>query len=158
MSKPTDMPSERRAVIRVMLGAAWAALVAFVGLGLGAVMRLVGSSSGPARPSSVAFGAPPREGFGLLTQREGLALMRDAGGLYVLDLTCPHLGCRPAWQAADQGFLCPCHGSRFNATGGLLHGPAQQGLAHLALEQDSSGKLVARLDRKVDPATRLRAG
>jgi len=30
--------------------------------------------------------------------------------------------------SASAGFSCPCHGSRFDAEGKLLNGPAQRGL------------------------------
>jgi len=30
---------------------------------------------------------------------------------------CTHLGCIPAYNPAEQGFLCACHGGRFDASG-----------------------------------------
>ncbi len=41
---------------------------------------------------------------------------------------CPHLGCALKWNAAEHSFDCPCHGSRFDADGTLLDGPATDGL------------------------------
>jgi glycine/D-amino acid oxidase-like deaminating enzyme len=38
--------------------------------------------------------------------------------------TCSHLGCRLAWNTAEASWDCPCHGSRFDAEGHLLQGPA----------------------------------
>ncbi len=37
---------------------------------------------------------------------------------------CPHLGCALRWNAEEHSWDCPCHGSRFDETGGLLDGPA----------------------------------
>lgn len=37
---------------------------------------------------------------------------------------CPHLGCALKWNAAEHSWDCPCHGSRFDAHGGLIDNPA----------------------------------
>ena len=37
---------------------------------------------------------------------------------------CPHLGCALHWNAAEHSWDCACHGSRFDADGKLLNGPA----------------------------------
>jgi Rieske Fe-S protein len=51
----------------------------------------------------------------------------------VLSLACTHLGCRVA--GAPGGFACPCHGSRYDAAGGPVSGPARSALARLPLER-----------------------
>ena len=48
-----------------------------------------------------------------------------------LSLACTHLGCRVA--GAPGGFACPCHGSRFDAAGGPVAGPARSALARVPL-------------------------
>lgn len=37
---------------------------------------------------------------------------------------CPHMGCTLKWNPQEQSWDCPCHGSRFDAHGTLLDGPA----------------------------------
>lgn len=37
---------------------------------------------------------------------------------------CPHLGCALKWNKAEHSWDCPCHGSRFNEDGELIHNPA----------------------------------
>jgi glycine/D-amino acid oxidase-like deaminating enzyme/nitrite reductase/ring-hydroxylating ferredoxin subunit len=65
--------------------------------------------------------------------REGLkklAVYRDsAGAVYRYSAVCPHLGCIVAWNAAAGTWDCPCHGSRFDARGHVVNGPANRDLS-----------------------------
>lgn len=54
----------------------------------------------------------------------------EDGRFAALDLTCTHLGCRV--KATENGFTCPCHGSRFDSRGRVLTGPAAAPLHQLA--------------------------
>ena len=66
-----------------------------------------------------------------------------AGAPTALSLSCTHLGCRVA-AAPGGGFVCPCHGSRFDAGGNRVAGPARAPLARVPLER-RGGFWVARL-------------
>lgn len=44
-------------------------------------------------------------------------------------LVCPHAGAIVRWNAAESTWDCPAHGSRFEATGRLIEGPALRDLA-----------------------------
>ncbi|MBA3391965.1 MAG: Rieske 2Fe-2S domain-containing protein [Deltaproteobacteria bacterium] len=48
--------------------------------------------------------------------------------------TCPHLGCAVGWDAARGNYLCPCHDSRFAASGDKLTGPSERGLDALPVQ------------------------
>jgi glycine/D-amino acid oxidase-like deaminating enzyme/nitrite reductase/ring-hydroxylating ferredoxin subunit len=50
------------------------------------------------------------------------------GRLVTLSPTCTHLGCRVHWNQLERAWECPCHGSRFEPTGAVISGPAEEPL------------------------------
>ena len=64
--------------------------------------------------------------------RDGLqrvaAYRDDAGELTVLSPTCTHLYCQVRWNGAERTWDCPCHGSRYDAHGTVIEGPAVRDL------------------------------
>jgi glycine/D-amino acid oxidase-like deaminating enzyme/Rieske Fe-S protein len=71
------------------------------------------------------------EGKILRIHGQKVAAYRDAqGALTTLCPVCPHLGCTVAWNGAEKTWDCPCHGSRFTATGALMGGPAEKPLGN----------------------------
>jgi Rieske Fe-S protein len=68
---------------------------------------------------------------------ERVGAYRDAEGrLHGVALVCTHLGCHVTWNPAERSWDCPCHGSRFDVDGGVLHGPAVRPLERRALSED----------------------
>jgi Rieske Fe-S protein len=90
---------------------------------------------------------------------EPVAIGRDAKGLYAMTLTCTHAGCNMATQGdvAPNGVVCACHGSRFDANGAVVRGPAQDDLAHFAVTVDANGVITVHGDQQVAPTTRTPA-
>ena len=41
---------------------------------------------------------------------------------------CSHMGCKLKWNAAEESWDCPCHGSRYDSNGKLLDNPAKTDL------------------------------
>jgi cytochrome b6-f complex iron-sulfur subunit len=60
---------------------------------------------------------------------------------YGINAVCTHLGCVVPWNQVDKQFQCPCHGSRYDATGKVVRGPAPLSLA-LAHADNVDGKVT----------------
>jgi glycine/D-amino acid oxidase-like deaminating enzyme/nitrite reductase/ring-hydroxylating ferredoxin subunit len=75
----------------------------------------------------------PVGGGGILVHgTKRYALFRDDhGALHACDAVCPHLGCIVRWNSAETSWDCPCHGSRFDAKGAVVEGPANRDLARI---------------------------
>jgi nitrite reductase/ring-hydroxylating ferredoxin subunit len=70
-------------------------------------------------------------GSGAIVRRglEKLAVYRDENGvLHERLAACPHLGCIVQWNPGASTWDCPCHGSRFDAHGRVINGPANRDL------------------------------
>lgn len=67
-------------------------------------------------------------------------IIRLPDRIYALSGRCTHLGCTPAWLAADQKFKCPCHGSGFRMSGVNFEGPAPRALERFQIAL-TGGKL-----------------
>lgn len=73
-------------------------------------------------------------GNGAIVVDKGLktAVYRDETGvLHRKSAVCPHPGCIVAWNPAASTWDCPCHGSRFDALGGVINGPSAADLRDL---------------------------
>ncbi len=74
----------------------------------------------------------PKEG---VVFREGLKMIAaykdENGEIEYLSAACPHLGGVVQWNKAEKSWDCPCHGSRFDAHGKVIEGPASTDLKPL---------------------------
>ena len=69
-----------------------------------------------------------KPGEGKIVNLDGkkVAAYRDPQGqLTLLNPVCTHMKCIVGWNDADGTWDCPCHGSRFRATGEVIGGPAE---------------------------------
>ena len=90
--------------------------------------RLAGADAKPLRNV--------RRGEGRVIEVQGTrvaAYRDDDGKLTMLSPVCTHLGCIVNWNAAESSWDCPCHGSRFTATGKVMGGPAETPLLPIEL-------------------------
>jgi cytochrome b6-f complex iron-sulfur subunit len=145
-------PSRRDFLTLLGRGALWAT----AGVTVVALLRYL-SFTEPAPPQVFVLDEPSAYPPGTTTPvAEGRAFItHDERGLYAINATCTHLGCLV--KQAPVGFECPCHGSRYAASGAVARGPATQPLNTSALSIDSEGKVVLDLSQAVDENVRLAA-
>ncbi|MFT3781955.1 MAG: FAD-dependent oxidoreductase [Nibricoccus sp.] len=77
-----------------------------------------------------------QSGEGAVIRIEGkhTAIYKDGqGNLHACSAVCPHLGCIVGWNVAEKTWDCPCHGSRFHATGEVMAGPAENSLERMEI-------------------------
>lgn len=70
--------------------------------------------------------------------KKPVLVVRDGDAYEALLLKCTHMGCTPGWNATERSLDCPCHGSRFDAHGAVLKGPAKAPLEKFAVTSDGS--------------------
>jgi glycine/D-amino acid oxidase-like deaminating enzyme/nitrite reductase/ring-hydroxylating ferredoxin subunit len=102
-----------------------AAIAKLVKENVNVAARFIGERLKSAKPESLA----PGEGD-IINTRQGKVAMHKAqdGTVHTLSAACTHMGCLVNWNAAEQSWDCPCHGSRFAADGKVIHGPAVKDL------------------------------
>jgi Rieske Fe-S protein len=69
-------------------------------------------------------------------------VVKTQGNVEVFAQNCSHLGCSVAFNHSASTFDCPCHGSRFNIDGTVLHGPAQAPLSNLTWKQGDTPSTI----------------
>jgi len=88
---------------------------------------------------TVARAAIPNNGA-LVYREARVALIREAEGIYALDLVCTHLGCTVSVTSRE--LVCPCHGSVFDRRGNVQKGPADRPLPKYAVKDTGDHLLV----------------
>ena len=71
----------------------------------------------------------PGEGAVVVVDGDKVAAYREEDGtLVALSPKCKHLGCTVGWNDGAKTWDCPCHGSRYDARGKVIQGPAERDL------------------------------
>ena len=148
MDRPTHRLGRRRFLV-------------LAGVGAGAAGIACGPGNGvqPASVGDVTAGNVSGLPVGSLRVVSGqpVCIGRDSGGVYAMTLTCTHAGCDigATGDVSPAGLLCGCHGSRFDANGNVLSGPAPSPLEHFAVSVDKAGDLTIHGGQVVDSGQRL---
>ncbi|HWE68669.1 MAG TPA: Rieske 2Fe-2S domain-containing protein [Acidimicrobiales bacterium] len=110
-----------------------------------------GSTGGGTAPAGSPIGSAkdvPVRGAAQFTDprsgQPGLVLQPARGQFVAFNAVCPHAGCTVNYFSGSELIVCPCHGSEFNPTSGAVEtGPAQRGLATIAIALGPDGQLYA---------------
>ena len=98
---------------------------------------LVGDRIAPPAEVRSVEEVPRGEGRIVRLGKERLAVFRDdGGGLQAVSPVCTHMACYVHWNGAERSWDCPCHGSRFDTAGRVIHGPAVTALAPRELPEE----------------------
>lgn len=82
------------------------------------------------------------EGTVRFSKEERAYVIGGGAGVYALSAVCTHLGCITRFVSDEAVIACPCHGSRFDLEGNVVHGPAPRPLPWLQVLPNSSGDLI----------------
>lgn len=96
-------------------------------------------------PASIASGQP------YVPAGRSVAIYKEGGNVYAISTVCTHLGC--IVKATDDGFDCPCHGSKFRKDGSVLKGPAPKALPWLEVKHLSGDHFLVDEGKSVPAGT-----
>jgi cytochrome b6-f complex iron-sulfur subunit len=89
-----------------------------------------------------------------ILEDKNVFIFSDADGLHAISNVCTHLGCLVS--ASESGFLCPCHGSKYNRDGKVIAGPAPRNLPWLDISRRVDGVLLVDASREVKAGTKFK--
>jgi cytochrome b6-f complex iron-sulfur subunit len=108
---------------------------------LGGLLRYLDHDANPAPQTEFDLGPAsnfPLNSRTIISEPPAMLLHTDKG-FFALSLVCTHLGCTV--EKKEQGFTCPCHGSRYDEDGKVTHGPAEKPLKSLRVDVTAEGNL-----------------
>lgn len=114
-------------------------------------------SYGPSRRRVLGEAARFPPGSRAFVEDAGVFVLRSGKGLRAMSAVCTHLGCN---VRADEGggYVCPCHGSRYDAEGKVTGGPAPAPLQFVRVKLDRRRRLIVDLGEIVPQSTHLQVG
>jgi len=151
-NQPEQSPSGKKPINRrEFLNLAWLASLGFLTLNVAGVTYLFtmprfkeGEFGGVVNVGTVSSlpeaGSAPEN-----MPKAKIWLSNTDDGVVALYKVCTHLGCLYNWNNQEVKFICPCHGSQFQADGAYIRGPAPRSLDRFvvrALDPDS-GEVLA---------------
>jgi glycine/D-amino acid oxidase-like deaminating enzyme/nitrite reductase/ring-hydroxylating ferredoxin subunit len=78
----------------------------------------------------------PGEGAIIRRGLKQIAAYKDLDGkVHELSATCKHLGAAVCWNSCEKSWDCPAHGSRYDANGNVIDGPANSNLDPIGADE-----------------------
>jgi len=146
-------PVTRRDMLGLMSlwAAASAMLFAMVGM-----LKLPKAAvlSSPSKKFKVLLPETLAKGEAFTPIGRNVAVYHDEEGVFAISRVCTHLGC--VVKPVEEGFECPCHGSRYDKDGVVTKGPAPRALPWLEVKVQA-GSLYVDEGVSVAPGTKVKA-
>lgn len=83
-----------------------------------------------------------------------IIVFSDKEGVYAISGRCTHKGCMVKKEGSN--WFCPCHASKFDSSGAVLHGPAKKHLPWFSVEMDKEGHLFVDKAKIVPSGTKFK--
>lgn len=91
--------------------------------------RIVGKGPKISKIETEVENLRENEGKIIIKNNQKIAVYKDVrGNINAMSAVCTHMGCIVDWNNKEKTWDCPCHGSRFNRLGEVIHGPAKNRL------------------------------
>ena len=140
-ANPNEAAKEKKPVTRrEFLNIAWLASLGFLTVNLGGVTYLFSmprfkeGEFGGMFPAGKVSELPPEGSDPVNIPQVKLWLSNTSEGVMALYKVCTHLGCLYNWNSQEGKFICPCHGSQFQANGTYIQGPAPRSLDRFVVQ------------------------
>ena len=137
------------------MASAWTAIAAVVAM-LAGMVRLAKPRLLPEASSKFSIGMPEEVPVGsekVISDRNVMIVSTEAG-ISAVSLVCTHLGC--VVTRLEKGFICPCHGSKFDDDGNVKGGPAPRALPWLEISRRADGKLLINTKKEIEAGSYYR--
>ena len=95
------------------------------------------------RPGSVDDLAPGQAAILKIDGKNVAAFKDEQGHVHAVSAVCSHMGCIVGWNETDRTWDCPCHGSRFELSGEVIHGPATKPLGNATVDGSRSSSATS---------------
>lgn len=165
-----SIPQSRRSFLGLVMGLMGAAIsgvlgVVFAGYSLFPAFKKISAESewtDVVPIDEIPDGEPVKKavvisqdgGWGRFNSQQLVWIVKRGDNLVVYSATCPHLGC--TINAAENGFICPCHGSAWNRDGSKIGGPTPRGMDTLEYKvEDGMLKVKYRFFRQGMPTKEI---
>jgi Rieske Fe-S protein len=114
----------------------WSAVPTLLKENLDTAAHYFGDRMSRVEKSDPAALSPGQAAVLQLRDRRVCAFRDQDGRLHAVSSACTHMGCQLHWNNVEESWDCPCHGSRFDADGNVLHAPAVTPLPKLDIEHE----------------------
>ncbi len=133
-------------------GAKWAVLLSSLAAFAG-ILRFTKANVHYEESKKFKIGTADNHPVGSINKFEdkNVYIFSDNDGLHAISGICTHLGCIVA--LSENGFQCPCHGSKFNREGKVTGGPAPRNLPWLEISRNVDGTLVVDAAKEIQKGT-----